>query len=355
MKIVVDVMGGDNAPKEMIRGALQAAAEHGVDVIMAGRGEEILQALKEDGIHEIPKGVEIAHASQVVEMEDMPSSVVREKKDSSLVVGLNLVASGSGDAFVSAGSTGALLTASTLILKRIKGIRRAALAPILPSANGGALLIDCGANVECTPEYLLQFAYMGSYYAEKVMGREKPKLGLLNIGTEETKGTQVHREAYKLFHNAGEEGRIRFIGNVESREVCFGEVDVVVSDGFSGNIMLKTMEGVGLYFAGLMKKMFLKSAKTKLAALLVRDGIADFKRILDYKEVGGAPLLGIAAPVVKAHGSSDARAFASAIRQAKQYTQTGIISQITENIEYMKIATQDEQGMGKSGGESADS
>ena len=338
MKIIIDVMGGDNAPKEMVMGALQAAEKCGVEIIMVGRAEQILQILKDEGKSEIPKGIEIAHASQVVSMEDHPSSVVREKKDSSLLVGLNMLADGGGDAFVSAGSTGALLAASTLIVKRIKGIRRAALSPIVPSSNGGVLLIDSGANVECTPEYLMQFAYMGAYYAQKVMGRNQARVGLLNNGTEEHKGTKVHQETYQLLKKADQEGRIRFAGNVEGRDICFGAVDVVVADGFSGNIMLKTMEGTGLYFASLMKKMFTSSWKSKLAALLVKDGIGEFKKVMDYKEVGGAPLLGIAAPVIKAHGSSDARALVGAVRQAKQYVSTGIVGQIQDNIEFMKAA-----------------
>ena len=206
MKIIVDAMGGDNAPVSNVRGALSAVRELGVEVVLVGRGEEILKVLKEDGVDDLPPGVEIAHASEVVEMCDNPATAFKEKKDSSLTVGLNLLKNGAADAFVSAGSTGAILSAATLLVKRIRGIRRAALAPVVPTGAGGAVLIDCGATAECTPEYLLQFAFMGSYYAERVLGRPEPKVGLLNIGVEESKGMDLQREAYALLKQAGEAG-----------------------------------------------------------------------------------------------------------------------------------------------------
>ena len=245
MKIIVDAMGGDNAPQAPVMGAVQANREYGVDIILVGRGEAILKVLEENGIQELPAGVEIAHASEVVEMCDNPATAFREKKDSSLTVGLNLLKDGSGDAFVSAGSTGALLAAATLLVKRIRGIRRAALAPVVPTGNGGAVLIDCGANAECPPEYLMQFAYMGSYYAEHVLGRPEPRVGLLNIGVEPSKGTELQRTVYPMLQKADQEGRIRFVGNIEAREAVEGSVDVIVADGYSGNIFLKTMEGTG--------------------------------------------------------------------------------------------------------------
>lgn len=222
MKIIVDAMGGDNAPVSNVRGALSAVRELGVEVVLVGRGEEILKVLKEDGVDDLPPGVEIAHASEVVEMCDNPATAFKEKKDSSLTVGLNLLKNGAADAFVSAGSTGAILSAATLLVKRIRGIRRAALAPVVPTGAGGAVLIDCGATAECTPEYLLQFAFMGSYYAERVLGRPEPKVGLLNIGVEESKGMDLQREAYALLKQAGEAGRIHFVGNVEAREAVYG-------------------------------------------------------------------------------------------------------------------------------------
>ena len=253
MKIIVDAMGGDNAPQAPVMGAIQANREYGMDIILVGRGEEILKTLASNGISDLPSGVEIAHASEVVEMCDDPATAFRKKKDSSLTVGLNLLKEGAGDAFLSAGSTGALLSGATLVVKRIKGIRRAALAPVVPTGNGGAVLIDCGANAECPPEYMLQFAYMGSYYAEKVLGRPKPKVGLLNIGAEPSKGTALQTTVYPMLEAAGEAGRINFIGNVEAREAVEGAVDVIVSDGYSGNIYLKTMEGTGLFLAREIK------------------------------------------------------------------------------------------------------
>ena len=222
MKIIVDAMGGDNAPQCNVRGALHAVKEYGAEVVLVGRGEDILRCLKEDGIDTLPAGVEIAHADQVVEICDNPATAFKEKKDSSLTVGLNLLKNGAADAFVSAGSTGAILSAATLLVKRIRGIRRAALAPVVPTGAGGAVLIDCGATAECTPEYLLQFAFMGSYYAERVLGRPEPKVGLLNIGVEESKGMDLQREAYALLKQAGEAGRIHFVGNVEAREAVYG-------------------------------------------------------------------------------------------------------------------------------------
>ena len=337
MKIIVDAMGGDNAPVSNVRGALAAVRELGVEVILVGRGEDILKVLKDDGIDDLPPGLEIVHASEVVEMCDNPATAFREKKDSSLTVGLNLLKNGDGDAFVSAGSTGALLSAATLMVKRIRGIRRAALAPVVPTGGGGAVLIDCGATAECTPEFLLQFAFMGSYYAERVLGRPEPKVGLLNIGAEPSKGTDLQREAYGLLQKASDEGRINFVGNVEAREAVYGQVDVIVSDGYSGNIFLKTMEGAGSFMAGEMKKMFMKSITTKLAALLVKDGLREFKKKMDSGEVGGTPLMGISHPVIKAHGSSDGYAMKNAIRQAMEYSKSGIIEDITENVEYMRL------------------
>ena len=337
MRIIVDAMGGDNAPKAPVQGALQAVKEYGVEVALVGRGEDILQAIHDEGVAELPAGLSITHADQVVEMCDNPATAFKEKKDSSLTVGLNLLKAGEGDAFVSAGSTGALLSAATLLVKRIKGIRRAAMAPVVPTGGGGAVLVDCGATAEGTPEFLLQFAFMGSYYAERVLGRPEPKVGLLNIGAEPSKGTDLQREAYVLLQKAKDEGRINFVGNVEAREAVEGAVDVIVADGYSGNIFLKTMEGAGLFLAREIKKMFMRSLKTKLAALLVKDGIRDFKKLMDSGEVGGTALVGISKPVIKAHGSSDGYAMKNAIRQAVEFTRSGMIEDITENVEHMRL------------------
>ncbi len=347
MKIIVDAMGGDNATRAMVEGALEAVREYGIKVILVGRGEEILTVFRDNGMGELPTGVEIAHAGQVVEIEDNPATAFKEKKDSPLTIGLNLLKEGKGDAFVSAGSTGALLSAATLLVKRIKGIRRAALAPIVPTGGGGAVLIDCGATTDCTPEYLLQYAFMGSYYAERVLGRPEPRVGLLNIGVEESKGTDLQRRAYTLLKSAAAGGRIHFVGNVEAREAVEGAVDVIVTDGYSGNIFLKTMEGTGLFLAREIKGMFRKNFLTKLAALLVRGGIKEFKKLLDSGEVGGTALIGISKPVIKAHGSSDAFAMKNAIRQAVQFASSGMIEDITENVGYMRLPV----GMNKSEGE----
>ena len=343
MKIIVDAMGGDNAPVSNVRGALAAVRELGVEVILVGRGEDILKTLKDDGIDDLPPGLEIVHASEVVEMCDNPATAFREKKDSSLTVGLNLLKNGDGDAFVSAGSTGALLSAATLMVKRIRGIRRAALAPVVPTGGGGAVLIDCGATAEGTPEYLLQFAFMGSYYAERVLKRPEPKVGLLNIGAEPSKGTDLQRTAHQLLTQADKAGRIRFIGNVEAREAVYGQADVIVTDGYSGNIFLKTMEGTGGYMAKQLKAMFTKSLTTKIAAALVADGIRQLKKSMDAGEVGGTALIGISRPVVKAHGSSDAYAIRNAIRQARDFAASGLIDDITENIDHMRLPAQQEE------------
>lgn len=337
MKIIVDAMGGDNAPQAPVMGAVEANREYGVGVILVGRGETILKVLEDNGIKELPAGVEIAHASEVVEMCDNPATAFREKKDSSLTVGLNLLKSGEGDAFVSAGSTGALLSGATLVVKRIRGIRRAALAPVVPTGNGGAVLIDCGANAECPPEYLLQFAYMGSYYAEHVLGRPEPRVGLLNIGVEPSKGTSLQTAVYPMLVEAGKAGRINFVGNVEAREAVEGAVDVIVCDGYSGNIFLKTMEGTGLFLVRELKGVFTKNLLTKLAAVLVSGGLKQMKKLLSSSEVGGTALVGISKPVIKAHGSSDAYAIKNAVRQAKQYVSSGIIESITENVDVMRL------------------
>ncbi|MDR1116876.1 MAG: phosphate acyltransferase PlsX [Oscillospiraceae bacterium] len=337
MKIIVDAMGGDNAPGSAVIGTIMAAEEFGVEACLVGKGEKILEVIHENGYGALPKGIEIVDAPEVIEMTDDPSSAVREKKNSSMAVGLAMLAEGVGDAFVSAGSTGALLSGSTLVIKRIRGIRRAALPPLLPTKTGKALLIDCGANVECTPEYLVQFAYMGSFYVRKILNIPEPRVGLLNVGSEETKGTALQKETYKLLKEAGERGSIRFIGNVEGRDIMFGGCDVVVADGYSGNILLKSIEGLGLFFVDALKEMFTKNTLSKLASLAVKDSLRDLKKLMDYNETGGTPLLGISKPVIKAHGSATAFTIRSAIKQAIEYTDSGIVESIQENIEYMKV------------------
>ena len=337
MKIIVDAMGGDNAPLEIVRGALHANRNDGVEIILGGRTAEGLKAVEACGQKSLPAGVEIKDAKEVVESADDPAMAFKLKPDSSLTVGLNLLKDGTGDAFVSAGSTGALLSGATLVVKRIRGIRRAAMGPQIPTAGGRAVLCDCGANAECTPEYLLQFAYLGSYYAQKVMGIEKPRVGLLNIGAEEEKGDTLRHETYALLKEAGEAGRIHFIGNVEANEAMMGAADVIVTDGFTGNVMLKTMEGVGKFLLKSLKEMFLSSTKTKLAAGLVKGDLGQMKKLLDPSEVGGTPFLGIQKPVIKAHGGSNARAIENAVLRAKEYAESGFIADIQANIEHMRV------------------
>ena len=337
MRVIIDAMGGDNAPQAPVLGGIAANREYGVEVTLVGRGEDILQVLRDNGMDQLPAGVEIAHASEVVEICDNPANAFREKKDSSLTVALNLLKEGRGDAFVSAGSTGAILSAATLLVKRIRGIRRAAMAPVIPTGNGGAVLVDCGANAECSPEYLLQFAYMGAYYAEHVLRRPEPRVGLLNIGAEPSKGTDLQRQTYERLMEAKREGRINFVGNVEAREAVEGAVDVIVADGYSGNIFLKTMEGSALFLMREIKGVFKKNLITKLAALAVKGGVKKLKKLMSSDEVGGTALLGISKPVIKAHGSSGDYAIKNAVRQAVQVAQSGIVDNITANVDYMRI------------------
>jgi len=333
MKVIIDAMGGDNAPREVVRGALLANKEFGVDITLVGRGEDILQVLKDDGVADLPQGVEIAHAEQIITMEDSPSNVVKEKPESSMLVALKLLNEGKGDVLITAGSTGALLIASTLIVKRIKGVRRGALVPMMPTPDGYCILIDCGANVAVTEEYMLQFAYLGSAYSKLALGIENPRVGLLNNGTEATKGTQLHQNTYNLLKKAKD---INFIGNIEAREAVMGGADIIVSDGFSGNIYLKAVEGTGVFFAGMIKTMFKRNILTKFAALLCYKDIKALKNKMDYREIGGAPLLGLSKPIFKAHGSSDARAIRGAIKQSMPYAKCNFTECISGQMEFMK-------------------
>lgn len=345
MKIIVDAMGGDFAPQAPVEGAVSAVKELGVKVILVGRAEAILSVLEQLGHRDLPVGLEIVNAEEIIEVQDNPATVLREKKDASMTVGLRLLKEGRGDAFVSAGSTGALLSAATLMIKRIRGIRRAALAPVIPTDSGGAVLIDCGATAECTAEYLLQFAFMGSYYAKRFLNRAEPKVGLLNIGAEPSKGTDLHRETHQLLKQAHAEGRIHFHGNVEAKEAILGEVDVIVTDGFSGNILLKTFEGTALYMNSMLRKVFLRGLFGKFAAMLVMRDLTKMKKTLDPNEVGGTVLLGIAKPVIKAHGASNAYAIRNAIGQGLTLAHSSLIEDITENIEYMHLPTMESESL----------
>ena len=340
MKIILDAMGGDNAPEAPVLGAVEAAKTYGIEIVLVGRGEDILAVLKKHGIDNLPEGMEISNADDVVDMHDDPASIIHKRKNSSMVIGLKMLADGLGDAFVSAGSTGALLTGATLLVKRVKGIRRAAMAPVIPTTTGSAVLIDCGANAECTPEYLVQFAYLGNFYAQRVLGVAKPRVGLLNIGTEDSKGTDLQKQTLALLRQADLRGDLHFIGNIEAKEAIKGGCDVIVADGFSGNIMLKSIEGVGSFAGSALKGMFKKNLLTKLAALLVMPGLNAFKARLDPNKVGGTAFIGISKPVIKAHGASNAEAIENAVGQAMQVADSGIVEAITANIGKMQMVTE---------------
>lgn len=337
MRVIIDAMGGDNAPQAPVLGAVRAKKELGVDVTLVGHREEIARYLGAE------QGIDIVDAREVVTMEDDPSTATRRKKDSSMAVALTMLKEGKGDAVISAGSTGALLTGATLTVKRIRGIRRAALAPVIPNGGKGVMLIDCGANVECTSEYLLQFAFMGSFYMKNIMGIPNPKVGLLNNGTEESKGGELQKQSYSLLKKASDEGRINFIGNVEGSAALTGAVDVLVTDGFTGNILLKGSEGMIKFLMGQLKGVFLSSTKNKLAALALKGDFAKLKDMMDVNKVGGTAMLGISKPVIKAHGSSNDEAVFSAIRQAVRFAQAGVIEEIEKNIEYMRLTAGEAQ------------
>ena len=344
MKIILDAMGGDNAPQAPVLGAVNAAKDFGAQITLVGRGEEILNVLNENGISDLPAGITIADAEDVVDMHDDPASVCRKKKNSSMVVGLRMLSEGNGDAFISAGSTGALLSGATLIVKRVKGIRRAAMGPCMPNKAGGkTVLLDCGANAECTPEFLLQFGLVGTLYARKTLGIANPKVGLLNIGTEDTKGTPLQKEAYALLTNAHEKGLINFIGNVEGRDVLQGGVDVVVCDGFSGNVLLKSIEGTAMFMGSLMKhKIFKRNIFSMIGYLFCKKGVDEVVKMMDYREIGGTQFLGIKKPVIKAHGSSDALAFRNAVRQAMEAAENDMTADLEQSLAAMKETPDDQ-------------
>ena len=343
MKIILDAMGGDNAPEAPVLGAIDAAKAFGTQITLVGRGEAILGVMRKHGIENLPAGMEIANAEDVVDMHDDPGSVIHKRKNSSMVVGLKMLAEGQGDAFVSAGSTGALLTGATLIVKRVKGIRRAAMGPAFPNKAGGKTVIcDCGANAECTPEFLLQFGLVGSLFAKKNLGVESPKVGLLNIGTEDSKGTPLQKEAYAKLQKAHEQGLLNFVGNVEARDVPLGAVDVVVCDGFSGNVLLKSIEGTAMYMGSLMKhKIFKRNVLSMIGYLFCKKGVDEVMNLLDYRTIGGTQFLGIKKPVIKAHGSSDALAFRNAVRQAEEATKADFCAELEQALSMIKETTND--------------
>lgn len=337
MRIIIDGMGGDFAPLEPLRGAAEAVRELGVEMIVTG-GEAKLRACA--GENGIPlDGITFVDAPRVIPMEAEPTSLLKEYSDCSMAVGMKMVADGEGDAFVSAGSTGALLVGATFLVKRIKGVKRPAIGTMIPAQGGRFyLLCDAGANHDCRPEMLTQFAVMGSSYYEKIIGTERPRVGLINIGAEETKGTELQVAALPLLKNLP---GIHFIGNVEARDLPLGGCDVAVCDGFTGNIVLKLTEGMGKFIGGAVKEVLMHNLKTKLGALLIASEFGAFKKTLDYKETGGAPILGVTRPVIKAHGSSDARAFKNAIRQAKSCVERDVSGAIEAGVARQKAAARE--------------
>ena len=326
MKIIVDAFGGDNAPLEIIKGCAIAAEEFGVDILLTGKESVIRETAQKNQIS--LNRIEIADCSEVITMEDEANAVLKTKKDSSMAVGLRLLNEGKGDAFISAGNSGALCVGATLAVKRIKGIKRAAFAPVLPSETGFFMLLDGGANVDCRPEMLYQFALMGSVYMEKVMHVSNPRVGLANVGVEEHKGTDLYKEAYQLLKDSS----LNFIGNVEGRDIPKGVCDVVVCDGFAGNMILKTYEGVAITLMKKMKHMFTDSVKGKMAAALVMKDLKELKEKFNYNAYGGAPILGASKPVFKAHGDSKAVTLRNAIKLLIDYVSGKAIDEITSAL-----------------------
>lgn len=323
MRILVDVMSGDNAPLEIIKGAAAAYREYNEEVLIIGDENIISDIAVQNEIN--LSGIEIVNSHSVITMEDKPMCVVREKRDSSMSMGLKMLANGEVDAFVSAGNTGALITGATLIVKRIVGINRAAIASVLPLSNP-VLLMDSGANLTVTSDNISQFAFMGAKYMEKIYDIDRPRVGQLNNGTEYNKGNMLQVESYQTLSESG----LNFVGNVESKAVPFNVVDVLVTDGYTGNIFLKSVEGMGKFMLNLVKELFYTNIATKVSALTMREKIKDIKKRFDSSEHGGAPLLGISKPVIKAHGSSDAKAIKNAVRQAIEFVKTGINQEIAK-------------------------
>ena len=329
MKIIVDAFGGDNAPQEILLGCAQARQELGVDILLTGDKARLEACAKELNITRELAAMEILPCGETLTMEDEPTSVIREKSDSSMAVGLRALAEGQGDAFASAGNSGALVVGATTIVKRVRGVKRVAFAPIMPKSQGFFMLIDGGANVDCRPEMLLQFGLMGSAYMKSVMGIENPRVALANVGAEEHKGDQLRQEALALLKACPD---IRFTGNIEARDIPYNQADVVVADGFTGNMILKLYEGVAMALMDKIKGVFMGSLKGKLAAAMVYNDLKKMKKELDYNEYGGAPIMGCAKPVFKIHGSAKASTVKSALRLTRDYAQSGIISQIGEAV-----------------------
>ena len=328
MRVVIDAFGGDNAPLEIVKGASLASVEYGCEITLCGNESEINRVISENDLKFFGE-LKIVHTEDVISMHDDPTSLLKAHKESSMALAFKELSEDRADAFVSAGSTGAVVVGGTLIVKRIKGIKRPALGGMIPSPKGRYMLMDMGANSECRPEMLEQFGIMASAYLKGVEGITNPKIGLLNIGTEDTKGTELQKETYELLKNAP----INFVGNIESREMPKGECDAVITDGFTGNIALKLIEGTASTLFKLIKQVLYKNIFNKLAALVIKKDLYSLKSMMDSTEVGGAPLLGVKKPVIKAHGNSDAKALKNAIRQAITFTETKVIDAIAENLD----------------------
>jgi len=340
MIILLDAMGGDKAPDATIKGAVKAIEQIEAEVLLIGNEQIINQKVKEfydkENISEISTRLKIYNTTETIEMEDTPTQAIKHKKDSSMVVGFNLLKEGKGDVFISAGNSGALLTGATLLVGRIKGIDRPALAGILPAYKSRLVLMDCGANTNCKPINILQFAQMASIYLETTIGVKNPKVGLLNIGTEETKGNELTKESYQLLKQKSNELNINFIGNIEGRDAFSGEVDIVVTDGFTGNIFLKAVEGLGKFVKRTLSESLKKNIISKIAALPSMPAIKRFSKSVDYKEYGGALFLGVKKPVVKAHGSSDEKLFEFTIKQAEEFVKNKAVDKLIEEFAKQK-------------------
>ncbi len=343
MVILLDAMGGDNAPDANIKGAVKAINQIKAEIVLIGKEEVIKTRIKEiygKEIEEISSRLKIQNATETIEMEDTPTIAIKRKKDSSMVVGFKMLKEGKGDVFISAGNSGALLTGATLLVGRIKGIDRPALAGILPAYKSRLVLIDSGANTNCKPINLLQFAQMSTIYIRNTFGVEKPRIGLLNIGTEETKGNELTKESYMLLKEKSEEVGVNFIGNIEGRDAFSGEVDAIVTDGFTGNIFLKAIEGLGKFVKRSLKESLTHSLLTKLAAIPTLPAIKRFSKTMDYKSYGGALFLGVKKPVVKAHGSSDEVLFEYTIKQAEQFVNNKTVDNLISEFEKSHVETE---------------
>ena len=339
MKILLDAMGGDNAPDEVLKGAYRASKEiaNDTEIILIGNEEVLNSRIKElfgkENVSELSSKISIRHASEQIDMEDVPTQAIKHKKDSSMVVGFNMLKEDEGDVFISAGNSGALLTGATLLVGRIKGIDRPAIAPMLPAYKSSFMLMDAGANTNCKPINLIQFAQMSTIYLRNTLGIENPRVGLLNIGTEETKGNDLVKETYNLLKEHSQEYGINFVGNVEGRDCFSGEIDCFVTDGFTGNIFLKTLEGMGKLVKRNLTESLKRNIFTTLGAIPCMPAIKKFAKTMDYKEYGGALFLGVKKPVVKAHGSSDEYLFYFTIKQAENFVKSDAVNKMKEEFE----------------------